>query len=63
MSHRLVLVSLVVLALASPTQAGLFRKTVKPDPATHVPELIETLKTSKDEKARAVFLRQLISGA
>ena len=59
MSHRLVLVPLVVLALASPTQAGLFRKTVKPDPATHVPALIEILQTSKDEKARAAAASEL----
>lgn len=57
--HRLILVPLVVLALASPSQAGLFRKTVKPDPATHVPELIEILKSSKDEKARASAASEL----
>jgi HEAT repeats len=57
--HPLLLVPVVILALASPTQAGLFRKTVKPDPATHVPALIETLKSSKDEKARAAAATEL----
>jgi hypothetical protein len=57
--HQLVLVPLVVLALATPSQAGLFRKSAKPDPAIHVPALIETLKTSKDEKARAAAASEL----
>jgi HEAT repeats len=58
-SHPLLLVPVVILALASPTQAGLFRKTVKPDPATHVPVLIETLKSSNEEKARAAAASEL----
>ena len=53
MLHRLVLVPLVALVLAAPSQAGLFRKTSKPDPAVHVPALIQVLKTDKDERARA----------
>jgi hypothetical protein len=52
-SHRLVLVTLTTLALTAPTQAGLFKRSSKPDPAVHVPALIQTLKTDKDERARA----------
>jgi len=43
---------LVALAIAAPSQAGLFKKSAKPDPATQVPALIEILKTDKDERAR-----------
>ena len=53
MLHRLALVPLVTLALVAPAQAGLFRKSSKPDPTTHVPALIQVLKTDKDERARA----------
>jgi len=52
-SHRLVLVSLITLALTAPAQGGLFKRSSKPDPAVHVPALIQTLKTDKDERARA----------
>jgi hypothetical protein len=44
---------MMALAIAAPSQAGLFKKSAKPDPATHVPALIEILKTDKDERARA----------
>jgi HEAT repeats len=51
---RLCLVAAAALVLAAPTHAGIFRRTPKPDPAVHVPELIQTLKDKdKDEKARA----------
>lgn len=54
MLNRLFLVpALLALALAAPSQAGLFRKTDKPDPAVQVPALIQVLKTEKDEKIRA----------
>jgi hypothetical protein len=56
---RLFLVPVVALALAAPAQAGLFKKSAKPDPATHVPALIETLKASKDERARAAAAGEL----
>lgn len=62
MLHRLVLVPLVAFALtalAHPAHAGLFRKSSKPDPATHVPALIQTLKTDKDERARATAAADL----
>jgi hypothetical protein len=51
--NRLIVSLLVALALAAPADAGIFRKSSKPDPAIHVPALIQVLKTSKDEKARA----------
>jgi len=50
---------LAALLLAGPTQAGIFRKSPKPDPAIHVPGLIQTLKTSTDEKARAAAAADL----
>jgi hypothetical protein len=56
---RFFLVPVVALALAAPTHAGLFKKSAKPDPATYVPALIETLKASKDEKARAAAAAEL----
>jgi hypothetical protein len=48
----LFLVPLAALTLAGPTQAGLFKKSAKPDPTIQVPALIETLKADRDEKAR-----------
>ena len=59
MLNRLLLVPVVALAVAAPSQAGLFRKSAKPDPAVHVPALIETLKSDKDEKARAAAAADL----
>jgi HEAT repeats len=56
---RQLLVSLVALAIAAPSQAGLFKKSAKPDPATHVPSLIQILKTDKDERARAAAAGEL----
>jgi hypothetical protein len=53
MRFRLLIVSLLALSFAPPTEAGIFRKTKKPDPATYVPEPITTLKTDKDERARS----------
>lgn len=45
-------VSLIAL-IASSANAGPFRRTVKPDPATQVPALLESLKNDKDDRARA----------
>lgn len=59
MLKRLFLVPVLALALAAPAQAGLFKRSAKPDPATHVPALIEALKNSKDEKARAAAAGEL----
>jgi hypothetical protein len=56
---RLFVVPLLALALAGPTQAGLFKKSAKPDPTVQVPALIETLKTDKDEKARVAAAADL----
>jgi hypothetical protein len=56
---RLWAVPLVALLLAGPAQAGIFRKTPRPDPATHVPALIQTLKADKDERARAAAAADL----
>jgi hypothetical protein len=55
----LLVVPAVALTLAAPAQAGLFKKSPKPDPAVHVPALIETLKSDKDEKARAAAAADL----
>jgi HEAT repeats len=56
---RLWAAPLVALALAVPAQAGIFRKTPRPDPAVHVPALIQTLKTDRDERARAAAASDL----
>ena len=53
MLKSLLLVPAVALALAIPAQAGLFKRSAKPDPAVHVPALLEALKSHKDERARA----------
>ena len=59
MLNRLFLVPLLALTLAAPSQAGLFKKSAKPDPATHVPALIEILKTDKEERARSAAAGEL----
>jgi HEAT repeats len=56
---RLWVAPVVALVLAAPIEAGIFRRTPKPDPAVHVPALIQTLKTDKDEKARAAAASDL----
>jgi HEAT repeats len=56
---RLFLIPLTVLALTAPAQAGIFRKSNKPNPAVHVPALLEVLKNGKDEKARATAASEL----
>jgi hypothetical protein len=50
---RLFLATLFAITLASQSDAGLFRRTPKPDAATYVPSLIDVLRTSDDERARA----------
>jgi HEAT repeats len=61
MRRRLIWTAVMLVGIALPAQAGggLFRKGNKPDPATHVPQLIEIIKTSKDEKARAEAVNDL----
>jgi hypothetical protein len=58
MSLRLLVLS-VVLGFAAQSQAGIFKKTPKPDPSVHVPTLIEKLRTNKDEKARVESASEL----
>lgn len=58
MVNRL-LVLVVALSVAAPSQAGLFKRTAKPDPTVHVPALIETLKSDKEEKARVAAASDL----
>ena len=61
MHIRLLVVPVVALSLAAPVQAGLFKKSAKPDPTVHVPALIEALKDTKhhDEKSRAAAAGEL----
>jgi hypothetical protein len=56
---RLLLVPVVALSLAAPSQAGLFKRSAKPDPTVYVPALVETLKSDKDERARAAAAGEL----
>ena len=56
---RLFLVPVVALSLAAPAQAGLFKRSAKPDPTAHVAALIEALKSDKDERARAAAAGEL----
>lgn len=59
MFRRIFLVPAAALALAVPGQAGVFRKSPRPDPAIHVPALVEALKANKDEKVRAAAAGEL----
>ncbi|HJZ92878.1 MAG TPA: HEAT repeat domain-containing protein [Gemmataceae bacterium] len=56
---RLLFVPLSLLILVTPTQAGIFRKSNRPDPAVHVPALLEVLKSSPDDKTRAAAASEL----
>jgi HEAT repeats len=56
---RLWFVPVAALLWAAPSQAGIFKRSPKPDPAIHVPGLIQTLKSSTDEKARAAAASEL----
>lgn len=58
---RLFLIPLMVLSLTTPAPAGIFRKSNKPNPAVHVPALLEVLnyKNGKDEKVRAAAAGEL----
>lgn len=51
--QRLILATLLTVVVTAPSQAGLFRRSSKPDPAVHVPALIQTLRTDTEEKNRA----------
>src|SRR5437660_6213362 len=53
MRRRSLLIVSLLTALAGPAHAGIFKKTPKPDPAVHVPELLRTLKEDPDERKRA----------
>lgn len=50
--QRLFFVSIFALVCATSADAGPFRKTSRPDPATQVPFLLQTLRTSTDERVR-----------
>jgi hypothetical protein len=57
---RAVLVSLILLSLASPAPAGIFgRGKPKANPAERVPELLIQLKADKDEAKRAAAAEEL----
>jgi HEAT repeats len=56
---RLLFVQVSLLILVTPTQAGIFRKSNRPDPAVQVPALLEVLKSSPDEKKRAAAASEL----
>lgn len=53
MRQRLLMAILVTLTLVAQSDAGIFRRSPKPDAATYVPALIDLLKSSDDERARA----------
>jgi hypothetical protein len=57
--HRLILASFLALATVVPAQAGLFRKTAKPEPSVYVPALVEVLKAGTDERARVAAANEL----
>lgn len=59
MFNRLCLIPIVTLTLAAPAQAGLFKRSAKPDPSVQVPALVESLKSDKDERARAAAAGEL----
>ena len=59
MRIRLFFASLLALACASLSEAGPFRKTSKPDPATQVPLLLQILRTNTDERAREAAANSL----
>jgi len=59
MRRRLFLVPLLIAILASPGQAGLLRRTPKPDPAQRVPQLLKILKDEPDERKRAEAAEEL----
>ena len=58
MSLRLLVLS-IALGLAAQSEAGVFKKSPKPDPSVHVPELLEKLRTHKDEKVRVESASEL----
>ena len=59
MLYRLLLASFLAFTCASASEAGPFRKTNKPDPATHVPLLLQVLRTHTDERARETAANSL----
>ena len=55
----LLLVPLAIACLPSPSSAGPFHRSPKPDPATRVPQLVSTLKNDPDEGKRADAAKEL----
>jgi hypothetical protein len=58
---RYLLVPLAVMTLTSPSWPGIpfFSKHAKPNPAERVPELLNTIKTSQDERNRSSAVEEL----
>ena len=50
---------LVVMLVALPVDAGIFKRNPKPDPVKRVPELIAVLKTDREEKNRIAAAEEL----
>jgi len=56
---RYLLSLLVLAAFTMPAPAGLFIKHPKPNPATRVPELLQTVRTETDDHKRAAAAQEL----
>ncbi|HEY1859554.1 MAG TPA: HEAT repeat domain-containing protein [Gemmataceae bacterium] len=61
MKRRLLPVVVLATLICAPfsTQAGIFKKSSKPNPAERVPELIVVVKTDKDEHKREAAAEEL----
>jgi hypothetical protein len=57
--HSLWIVPLLLAIIVPQGQAGIFKRPNKPDPAEHVPALINTLKNDSDERKRANAAEEL----
>jgi hypothetical protein len=55
----LLVVALITLTLSARTDAGIFKRSAKPDPATHVPALLDMLKSATDERDRVAAANAL----
>lgn len=57
--QRLLLVALITSTLSAQSNAGIFKRSAKPDPATHVPALLDMLKSATDERDRVAAANAL----
>jgi hypothetical protein len=57
--QRLLIVSFVMALFSLNADAGIFKRTPKPDPAVQVPGLIKTLKTDPDDRKRLNAVEEL----